>query len=168
MCNAQKHNTCCCCCCGVCLRVPPAAATFFCAAALVIDNTGNVPLSIGGLEALQATQADGSPCSSTGLAPTSSITCDFLWTVSPQDSEAATGTIALTVVTHDIGATDSATAAPALNFTGAATLAVPQHPAMTVVLEQVAPIMHSSNGGWAACTHALGEATVLLSQAITC
>jgi len=106
----------------------------------MVSNGGNVPLSISGLERYQAMRANGSACSSSSLAPGSSITCDFFWNVSTVESEAGNGTIFVAV-----NAAEPATNASSFVFKGSAALMVPQHAGMAVDLEEVPPKIHVSN-----------------------
>lgn len=114
---------------------------FTCTGALRLDNTGNVPLTVGGLEAVRATQADGSPCNATSLAPVTGMTCSFVWTASKADAEAGASTINLAADAQEAGAAESNSTA----YTASATLPVPQHPAMSVAFEEVTSGPHSSN-----------------------
>lgn len=119
----------------------PAGFDFTCSGALVIDNAGNVPLAFSGLESFHAILADGTPCNASSFAPTARMTCTFVWTVSEADAEAGSGSISLAVAAKEAGQP----AANSTTYSALATLAVPQHPAMSTVFETVTAGPHSSN-----------------------
>lgn len=101
-----------------------------------------MPLALDGLESYSAKQADGSPCSATNLAPTTSMTCDFVWTVSEADAEAATSTIHLAVAAGEAGSANT----NMTSYTQSAVMTVPQQPRMSVAFVQLTTGPHNSNG----------------------
>lgn len=128
------------------MGVVPAGFTFFCDAALVVENPGNVPLSITGLDsAYRAVKADGSPCIFVSLAPIANATCDFWWNVTALDSEAGNGTIYLEATGVD-ASIPAANGTASVVYTGTAALVVSQHAAMLVTLQELSPKVHASNG----------------------
>jgi hypothetical protein len=126
----------------LCTTVSAAGFTFACTQALMVENTGNVPLSFNGLEPHLAKQADGNSCSATNLPPATSMTCNFVWTASAADAEAATSTIHLAVVAGEAGVTNP----NMTSYTQSAVLTVPQQPRMSVAFEQLSTGPINSNG----------------------
>jgi hypothetical protein len=112
----------------------------------VLENPGNVPLSITGLDSTyRAVKTDGSPCSFASLAPVTNVTCDFWWNVTSLDSEAGNGTIYLEATGMDASIPE-ANGTASLMYTGTAALVVPQHAAVLVTLQEVSPKVHAASG----------------------
>lgn len=112
----------------------------------MLENPGNVPLSITGLDSTyRAVKADGSPCSFASLAAVTNVTCDFWWNVTSLDSEAGNGTIYLEATGVD-ASIPAANGTASLMYTGTAALVVPQHAAVLVTLQEVSPKVHAANG----------------------
>jgi hypothetical protein len=126
----------------MCTTVSAAGFIFTCTQALVVENTGNVPLAFDGLEPHSARQLDGSPCSATAMPPATRMTCNFVWTASEADAEAATGTIHLAVAAGEAGVADT----NMTSYTQSAVLTVPQQPRMSVAFVQLPTGPINSNG----------------------
>lgn len=128
----------------------------------MVENAGNVPLAFSGLE---ATQATGTPCNATSLAPMTNRVCSFKWTVSQEDAEAGVATISVAADARDA----SSTAVAATTYTGSAALTVPQQPALSVTTEHVSVGPHSSNGRYqqfVLCSSSNCILTVLIATAV--
>lgn len=112
----------------------PAGRDYYCPDGLVLYNDGNTPLLLAALSG-SALLPDGSPCRHNNLQPGEAAFCDIAWRISQPELELGATFVSFTVQGNDTGSSP----ATRVNATFAASVPVPQAPAMTVKLEQAYP-----------------------------